>query len=106
PVAQQRSDLVSGELSRLEGELNRASDAVPRDETLIAEIEADIAAVEAELADLEAALVVCQDDCEAELADRVSSCAATCKTCSSDPARWCIGGEAVGFDGNPLFFPV
>jgi fibro-slime domain-containing protein len=106
PIDQERSGLVSGPLSSLNGDLNRASDAVPRDEALIAQIQADIAAVEAQIAVLVTALATCQSDCELDLAERVALCSATCKPCSADGARFCIGGEAVSFDGNPLFFPV
>lgn len=106
PVDQERSGLVSGPLSSLNGDLNRASDAVPRDEALIAQIQADIADVEAQIAVLVAAFATCQSDCELDLAERVALCSATCKPCSADGARFCIGGEAVSFDGNPLFFPV
>lgn len=106
PIDQERSGLVSGELSQLQGDLNRASDAVPRDEALIATIEAGIAAVQAEIAELEAALAACRTDCDAALAERVALCSATCKPCSNDAQRFCIGGSVVSFDGNPLFFPV
>jgi fibro-slime domain-containing protein len=106
PIDQERSGLVSGELSQLNGDLNRASDAVPRDEALIAQIQAAIADVEARIAALVTATAVCQSDCDLDLAERVALCSATCKPCSADGARFCIGGEAVRFDGDPLFFPV
>lgn len=106
PIDQQRSDLVSGELARLNGDLNVASDAVPRDEVAIAQIQAAIADVEARIAVLVEATATCQSQCAAELAERATLCWATCKPCSSDGARWCIGGAAVAYDGNPLFFPV
>ena len=106
PIDQERSGLVSGELSQRQGDLNRASDAVPRDEAAIANLQASIAAVQAQIAELEAAFAVCQDDCAGELAERAARCAATCKPCSTDGQRFCIGGGSVPFDGNPLFFPV
>lgn len=106
PIEQERSALVSGELSALQGDLNRASDAVPRDEALIADIETAIAGVEAELALLEQAIVACEADCAVRLEERVSQCAATCAPCSTQPDRWCSGGTATSFDGDPLFFPV
>lgn len=106
PIDQERSALISGELSQLQGDLNRASDAVPRDEALIASLQAAIATVQADIAELEAALVTCGVDCDAALAERVALCAETCKPCSNDAQSWCIGGQVVSFDGNPLFFPV
>jgi fibro-slime domain-containing protein len=47
---------------------------------------------------------VCQEGFDA----RVAACAADCKPCSFTPdgSQWCIGGDWVEFDGNPLFFPV
>jgi fibro-slime domain-containing protein len=106
PIEQERSSLVSGELSQLQGDLNRASDAVPRDEALIAQIQTAIADVEARIATLVTAVATCQSDCDIDLAERVAVCAATCKPCSTDGARFCLGGSSVSFDGNPLFFPV
>jgi fibro-slime domain-containing protein len=106
PLDQQRSALVSGELSQLRGDLNRASDAVPRDEALIAEIQAAIIVVEAGIAELEGAVAACQGTCQNDLGVRVTECAATCRPCSNDAQSWCIGGSALRFDGTPLFFPV
>jgi fibro-slime domain-containing protein len=106
PIEQERSSLVSGELSSLQGDLNRASDAVPRDEALITQMEADIAAVELRIEELAEVALACEDDCRVELSDRVLLCSATCKPCGGNPDNWCIGGEAQSFDGTPLFFPV
>ncbi len=106
PIDQERSGLVSGPLSQLQGDLNRASDAVPRDEALVLAIEADIALVQGQIAERETALADCQLDCDADLAERAARCTATCQPCSNDAARFCIGAQAVSFDGNPLFFPV
>ena len=79
---------------------------MPRDEALIATIQAGIADVEARIAELDGVFATCQVECDAALAERAAQCAATCKPCSTDPLRFCIGAEVVSFDGNPLFFPV
>jgi len=105
-LEQEVTDLESGDLADLQGDLETAQEADPPDAELIADLEEQIAAVEEQIADLEAELGVCQDDCAADLAERVSVCTATCKPCSSNANRWCLGGETVGFDGTPLFFPV
>jgi fibro-slime domain-containing protein len=44
--------------------------------------------------------------CQEKIEAAIEACAADCKPCSYDPSQWCIGGEYVSFDGNPLFFPV
>lgn len=106
PIEQERSRLVSGELSSLQGDLNRASDAVPRDEAHIAQLQTAIAAVESEIAALVDDAARCDLDCQQQLTERVLTCSEACGPCSTAPERWCIGGTAVGFDGNPLFFPV
>lgn len=106
PLVQEQTDLESGDLADLEGDLTAAQDADPVDEELVAEIEAEIAAVEQQIADLDAEIVACQDDCATELAERTALCTATCKPCSYNARQWCLGGETIGFDGTPLFFPV
>ena len=80
-------------------ELTQAQDAQVPDEELIAELEAEIEA-------LEVAASACDADCAAEFATREAECQALCGPCSYDEEQWCIGGEQVALDGNPLFFPV
>ncbi len=106
PLEQERAELIAGELAELEDELDEAMDQAPPDEELIAELEAAIEAVEEEIAELDAAITSCEDECAAELAERTEICAATCKPCSNNANQWCSGGETIGLDGNPLFFPV
>lgn len=106
PLEQERTDLVTGELADLEEQLAEAMAQDPPDEELALEIEAEIEAVEAEVAELDAAVAMCEDECAAELAERTELCASTCKPCSYNARQWCSGGETIGFDGNPLFFPV
>ncbi len=104
-LQQERTDLER-ELANLEDDLADAMDQNPPDAGLVAELEAEVEAVEAEIADLDAAITTCEADCGPELDERTELCAATCKPCSDSPNQWCLGGEMVGFDGNPLFFPV
>ena len=80
-------------------ELTQAETAQVPDEALIAELEAEIET-------LTAAAAVCDADCADLFAAREAQCQAACSPCSYDDAQWCIGGEVVELDGNPLFFPV
>lgn len=80
-------------------ELQQAEDAQTPDEDHIAELEAEIA-------DLEVTAAECDADCEDEFASREAACTEKCSPCSFNPAQWCIGGEVVELDGNPLFFPI
>lgn len=104
-LEQERTDLER-ELTTLERDLADAMDQAPPDAGLIAELEAEIEAAEAEVAELDAAITTCKADCGPELAERTELCAATCAPCSDNANQWCLGAEMVGFDGNPLFFPV
>lgn len=80
-------------------ELEQEQDAEVPDEELIAELEAEIEA-------LEAVAAACDADCAAEFAEREAACQGLCGPCSFNEEQWCIGGEEVSLDGNPLFFPV
>ncbi len=80
-------------------ELTQEEDAEVPDEERIAELEAAIEA-------LEEAAAACDADCAADFAAREAQCQALCGPCSYDETQWCIGGEEVTLDGNPLFFPV
>ena len=80
-------------------ELTQELDAQVPDEDLIAELEAEIVT-------LEEAAAACDADCVDEFATREAACQALCMPCSYNAAQWCIGGEEVAFDGNPLFFPI
>jgi len=101
------------QLNQAEDALARALDETPDDADLIAELEADVAAIEetiaeieAEIADLEMQAATCLDDCETELAARTAECSDQCAPCSNNAAQFCIGGEELALDGDPLFFPI
>jgi fibro-slime domain-containing protein len=106
PINDEIQQLQVGQLIQLNNQLTQAQNTVPPDPLVIADLEAQIAAVELQIAGLMAEAVSCQATCEAELDARVQPCAATCKPCSFNPTQFCIGGEVLFFDGNPLFFPV
>jgi len=95
-----------GALNQANNALQQAENANPPDEDLIAMLEEDVAAAEAALAEAEAAIETCLGECETALADRAAVCAAQCAPCSYDPDAYCIGGETLALDGNPLFFPI
>lgn len=106
PLQDQQQQLTVGQLNQLNNQLTQAANAAVPDPVAIADLEAQIAEVEAEIAALVAATAVCQADCQAEIDLRVAPCVATCKPCSFNPAQFCLGGEVITYDGNPLFFPV
>src|SRR5690606_2704120 len=66
----------------------------------------DISDIEDEIDSLTERSAACTADCEAELDRRTAICAATCAPCFDEPTQYCVGGEVVEWDGNPLFFPV
>ncbi|MBN2193563.1 MAG: DUF4215 domain-containing protein [Polyangiaceae bacterium] len=80
-------------------ELTQEENAQDPDEDRIAELEAQIETLE-EIA------AACDADCAAQFAAREAECQAACGPCSYNEDQWCIGGEVVEIDGNPLFFPV
>lgn len=106
PISDEAEQLQNGQLIQLTNQLNQAQNAAVPDEALIAELEADIAEVEADIAEFTAQAAACLTDCETERETLTATCAATCKPCSYNPQQFCIGGEVLTFDGNPLFFPV
>ncbi len=65
-----------------------------------------IAELELEIEELEALAAACDEDCASDFAALESECQDKCGPCSFNAAQWCIGGEVVALDGNPLFFPV
>lgn len=95
-----------GALNQAQNALMQAENANPPDEELIAMLEEDVAAAEADLAEAEAAIETCLGECEMLLDERTAVCAAQCAPCSGDADAYCIGGEQVALDGNPLFFPI
>lgn len=88
-------DMVDQRTRQLEQEQNLANPDPER-----------IATLEAEIEELEAAAAECDTDCQALFEMRVTQCTAQCAPCSSGPQQWCIGGEVLELDGNPLFFPI
>lgn len=86
-------------VDQAERELQQAEDAQVPDEDLIALLEEEIIVLTAE-ADQ------CDEDCEALFATRETECQDKCGPCSFSEEQWCIGGEIVALDGNPMFFPV
>jgi fibro-slime domain-containing protein len=97
-----------------DGALNQANNALtqglnmnpPVEGEALEELEAAVAEAEADLAVAEAAIEVCIDDCETELDERTAECALGCAPCSFDPGAFCVGGEQLALDGNPVFFPI
>ncbi len=86
-------------VAQSERELEQAMDAEEPDEDAIAELEEEILA-------LEEVAATCDADCAALFATREADCQSKCLPCSYNAAQWCIGGEQVALDGNPLFFPI
>jgi fibro-slime domain-containing protein len=106
PIQLEGQQLESNQLNQANIRLEQAQMVDPPDEDLIAEIEAEIAGIEAEIAALEEEHATCLTDCAAELAERTAICTATCGPCSFNPEQWCVGGEFLALDGDPLFFPI
>lgn len=88
-------DQVDQRTSELEQERNNQTP----NETRITELEAAIES-------LGAVAAQCDVDCAADFATRVETCTAQCAPCSYSADQWCIGGELLELDGNPLFFPI
>jgi fibro-slime domain-containing protein len=106
PINDQVQQLTNGQLNQLNNQLTQAQNAAVPDADAIAALEAQIAVVQADIADLQAQAATCQTNCQTELDARVATCTPTCKPCSFNTAQFCIGGEVIPFDGNPVFFPV
>ncbi len=105
-IQQQANQLRDNELNQANNQLTQAENADEPDEELIAELEEEIAAIEDQIAALEEEADTCVSDCEAELAERTATCADQCAPCSNNADQYCIGGEELELDGNPLFFPI
>jgi fibro-slime domain-containing protein len=66
----------------------------------------DPVSLQAEADELDAAATECETECEVETAVEIELCSESCKPCSYDPSRYCMYGESIAYDGDPLFFPV
>jgi len=97
---------LENQLMQLENQLTQAEAQATPDEDVIAELEADVEAKQAEVDEAIATRDANQAECEAELDARTAECAAQCLPCSDDADQFCIGGEQIALDGNPLFFPI
>ncbi len=75
------------------------------DADAIAAAEDALAAAEQALEDAETDLTDCQTECQDAIDDRVAICAPQCIPCSNGTG-YCVGGELLELDGNPLFFPI
>jgi fibro-slime domain-containing protein len=106
PISDQAQQLQNGQLIQLTNQLNQLENANPPDADAIAAVEAEIAEVQAEIADIQAEAAACLDTCETNRTNDAAACTATCKPCFTDPTAFCSEGVPLGFDGNPLFFPV
>jgi len=106
PLTEEAQQLTSNQLNQANIALTQAEAAMPPDEALIADLVAEVAAIEAQIAEVQAEAATCLSDCNDEIAERTEVCSAQCAPCSSDPENYCIGGELLELDGNPLFFPV
>lgn len=99
-------NIRDGALNQAQNALMQAENAAEPDEDLIAMLEADVADAEAALTEAEGAIQTCLDECQVALDERTAVCAAQCGPCSFDIDAFCIGGEMLELDGNPLFFPI
>jgi fibro-slime domain-containing protein len=102
----QAQQLRDSQLNQLRNQLMQAQNAATPDEDLIAELEAEIEEVTEQIATIQANGEACLADCEEELDERTEICSAQCLPCSFNAAQYCIGGEMLELDGNPLFFPI
>jgi fibro-slime domain-containing protein len=101
-------DATERTLTQTEQQLAQAEAQMTPDPDVIAELEAEILLLEEEIIALEEAATACDEDCADQILTQAANCAAQCTPCSfsNDGSQWCIGGEIVELDGNPLFFPV
>jgi fibro-slime domain-containing protein len=99
-------DQTTRELQQAEEQLANAEDQPTPDETAIAQFETQIETLTTDIVDLQAIADQCDADCADDFAAREATCQAACGPCSYNAEQWCIGGEVVALDGNPLFFPV
>jgi fibro-slime domain-containing protein len=106
PISDNAQQLTNGQLIQLTNQLNQAQNQNPPNAATIAGIEAQIAVVQADIADLQAQAAACLATCQTNRQARADDCTTTCKPCSTNPAQFCIEGELLDFDGNPLYFPV
>ncbi len=95
-----------GALNQAQNALMQAENATDPDPDTIAMLEQDVADAQAALDEAEAAIEACLADCQDQLDERTAICAAQCAPCSYDTEAYCIGGETLELDGNPLFFPI
>lgn len=98
--------LRNGQLGQAAQAVAQAQNAQQPDLEEIADLEAALAVIQARVDVLDEQATTCQTECETELEERIESCSVTCKPCGAGPGQFCIGGEFLTFDGNPLFFPV
>lgn len=94
-------DQRTRELQQAEQQLENTTDPDQQ-----ATLEARIATLEAQIVTLEETAAECDVDCQTDFDTREAACQAQCAPCSSNPDQWCIGGEQIELDGNPLFFPI
>jgi fibro-slime domain-containing protein len=106
PIEEMARQLRDNELIQANNRLMQEENAQAPDADVIAMIEEEIAAIEAEIEATTAEAATCRTDCDTALAERTAECVALCAPCSYDPDAYCVGGELVEWDGNPLFFPV
>jgi len=99
-------DQENNDLNQLNNQLQQAMNANPQNPDTIAAIEEDIVAQEALIVATEEAFDTCLVDCQAAFDVRIAECSAMCAPCSNNPAQYCIGGDQLALDGNPLFFPI
>lgn len=100
-IDQERNDLM-----QLVNQLANAENQNPPNEDLIADLEEQIAAQEEFIEETEAAFDTCLTECQEAFDERIATCEAMCFPCSNNNAQWCVGGEQLALDGNPLFFPI
>jgi fibro-slime domain-containing protein len=104
--AQPAQQLRDSQLNQLQNQLAQEEAKATPDEDVIAELEADIADMQAQIDAILAEADANRTDCETQLDERTAVCAAQCLPCSFNPDQFCIGGEQLALDGNPLFFPI
>jgi len=99
-------DQENNDLMQLENQLANAMNQNPPNEDQIAQLEEDIATQEETITAAEDAFDTCLVDCQTAFDARIAECSAMCLPCSNNNAQWCVGGEQLALDGNPLFFPI
>jgi len=99
-------DQENNDLTQLENQLMQAENANPVDPDRVAELEEAVLAQEEVIATAEETFDTCLTECQTAFDERITTCSAMCAPCSNNAAQWCVGGDQLELDGDPLFFPI